>query len=335
MPVRVRRGLGEYVPSNRFPDPWPGGWWRLRDIIDYELAFGRSLIGSLSREPQFWLRTGLEASQRVIERGADGAPIAWLIPSDNRDPAAVRRLVDVLLLGGVEIDATGGPVEADGRTYPAGSLVIRRDQPYGSHVKDLFEVQRYPAEGRAYTIPELVEMGYAGRDLRLFLIKKHYRAPLPFRLDLLDEARTIRSRLNNFVHHEMADRADGSANPAVGEAIARARRDFRAALEDDINASEALAALQVFMTTANRLAPSRAEAAEVVAFMRETDQVLGVLNEASEVDSEDPEIAALLADREKARRDRDFARADAIRDALHERGIEIFDTPEGPRWRRR
>ena len=190
-------------------------------------------------------------------------------------------------------------------------------------------------EGRAYTIPELVEMGYAGRDLRLFLIKKHYRAPLPFRLDLLDEARTIRSRLNNFVHHEMADRAEGSANLAVGEAIARARRDFRAALEDDINASEALAALQVFMTTANRLAPSRAEAAEVVAFMRETDQVLGVLDEASEVDSEDPEIAALLAEREKARRDRDFARADAIRDALHERGIEIFDTPEGPRWRRR
>ena len=146
------RGLGEYVPSNRFPDPWPGGWWRLRDIIDYELAFGRSLVGSLSREPQFWLRNALEVSRRVIESGTDGAPIAWLIPSDNRDPAAVRRLVDVLLLGGVEIDVAGGPVEADGRTYPAGTLVIRREQPYGSHVKDLFEVQRYPAGEPPYDV---------------------------------------------------------------------------------------------------------------------------------------------------------------------------------------
>ena len=146
------RGLGEYVPSNRFPDPWPGGWWRLRDIIDYELAFGRSLVGSLSREPQFWLRTALEASRRVIKRGTEGAPIAWLIPSDNRDPAAVRRLVEVLLLGGVEIDAADGPIEADGRTYPAGTLVIRRDQPYGSHVKDLFEVQRYPAGEPPYDV---------------------------------------------------------------------------------------------------------------------------------------------------------------------------------------
>jgi cysteinyl-tRNA synthetase len=69
--------------------------------------------------------------------------------------------------------------------------------------------------------------------------------------------------------------------------------------------------------------------------MCETDQVLGVLDETPEVDSEDPEIEALLVEREEARRGRDFARADAIRDSLHERGIEILDTPEGARWRRR
>lgn len=138
------RGLEGYVPSNQFPNPWPGGWWRLRDIINYELEFGRSLLGSLSREPQIWLSNSLEAAQRAIDVAGDNVPRAWLIPSDNRDPDAVLRLVDVLLLSGVEIHVTDAAVEADGRSYPSGTIVIFRAQPYGSHVKDLFEVQRYP-----------------------------------------------------------------------------------------------------------------------------------------------------------------------------------------------
>ena len=142
--LRAPRGLDEYAPSNRFPNPWPGGWWRLRDIIDYELAFGRSLLGSLSREPETWLRNSLEVAQRTIDKGTESAPRAWIIPSDNRDPDAVKRLVDVLLLTGVEVQIADGPIHADGRSYPAGSIVILRKQPYGSHVKDLFEVQRYP-----------------------------------------------------------------------------------------------------------------------------------------------------------------------------------------------
>ncbi|MHC4711268.1 MAG: M14 family metallopeptidase, partial [Planctomycetota bacterium] len=143
------RGLGD---SNRFPDPWPGGWWRLRDIIDYEMAFGRSLLGSLSRERTYWLTNALETSRRVIERGREGAPQAWIIPSDNRDPAAVRRIAEVLLLGGVELHTSAGEIQADGRTYPAGSIVIRREQPYGAHVKDLFEVQRYPEGPPPYDV---------------------------------------------------------------------------------------------------------------------------------------------------------------------------------------
>jgi hypothetical protein len=138
------RGLDAYAPSNRFPDPWPGGWWRLRDIIDYELSFARSLLGSLSREPRTWLANALAASRRAMERGRDEGPRAWLVPSDQPDRGAVRRLVETLLLGGVEVHVSSVAVEADGRTWPAGSLVIPMAQPYGTHVRDLFEVQRYP-----------------------------------------------------------------------------------------------------------------------------------------------------------------------------------------------
>ena len=159
--LRGPSGLDGYRPSNQFPAPWPGGWWRIRDIIDYEMGFGRSLLRSLSAEPKTWLKSAMDVAERVIAKGAEAAPRAWLIPSDNQDLGAVRRLVEVLLLSGVEIDVANDSFEADGRTYPTASIVIQRQQPYGSHVKDLFEVQRYP-EGKppydvaGWTLPYLL-----------------------------------------------------------------------------------------------------------------------------------------------------------------------------------
>ena len=146
------RGLGGYAPSNRFPEPWPGGWWRLRDIIDYEMGFGVSLLGSLTRERSFWLRNASDVAKRSLEVKGVDAPRAWVIPSDNRDPGAVRRMANVLMQGGVELLVSDSEVLADGRTWPAGSIVIRRDQPYGSHVKDLMEAQRYPDGDPPYDV---------------------------------------------------------------------------------------------------------------------------------------------------------------------------------------
>lgn len=153
-PSRIRGPDGLYgnLPSNQHLSPWPGGWWRLRHIIDYEHAFGRSLLASLSREPRSFLRTTLDASRRAIQAGADESPRAWIIPSDNRDPEAVRRLVEALILAGIEVRRADAATTADDRTYPAGSLVIRRDQPYGQHAKDLFDVQRYPDGSPPYDV---------------------------------------------------------------------------------------------------------------------------------------------------------------------------------------
>jgi cysteinyl-tRNA synthetase len=189
--------------------------------------------------------------------------------------------------------------------------------------------------GKLYTVPELLEMGYSGSDLRLFLLKQHYRAPLPFELDLLDEARKIRSRLDNFVQHEMADRPEAPPRPEVALAVERGRREFREALEDDLNTSAALAAVHELMTAVNRADPGREDAARAVDFMREIDGVLGVLTEAPDAQDADAEIDALVAERDAARATRDFARADSIRDELGARGIELLDTPRGTRWRKR
>lgn len=151
-PGSLKPPVGEqYVASTSFVNPWRGGWWRVRDIINYELAFGRSLLSTINRDPRLWRQNALEAAERAVRPGREGVQ-GWIIPADNRDPSAVRRLVDSLLLSGVEIHVSDSPVSANGRTYPAGSILIRRDQPSGAHVKDLFEIQRYPGTRAPYDI---------------------------------------------------------------------------------------------------------------------------------------------------------------------------------------
>jgi cysteinyl-tRNA synthetase len=188
-------------------------------------------------------------------------------------------------------------------------------------------------EGRAYTIPELRDLGFDGRDLRYLMIKQHYRAPLPFTLELLEEAKRARETFSNFVHFEMAERPEAPDQPAVAEAVAAARAAFDAALADDLNTSAAFAALFDLMSAVNRLRPGAADAARVVAFLREVDEVLDILGEA-DGDDLDAEIEVLIRERDEARGRRDFTASDRIRDELLQRGIELIDTPQGTRWKR-
>lgn len=145
-------GGGAYQPANQFPAPWPGGWWRLADIVRYETAFGESLLRSLSSEPATWLTSARDVALRAIERGRAEAPRGWILPPTGQDRRATERLLDTLLLCGIELGTARAAFEADGRSYPAGSIVIRRDQPFGAHVKDLFEVQRYPEGAPPYDV---------------------------------------------------------------------------------------------------------------------------------------------------------------------------------------
>jgi cysteinyl-tRNA synthetase len=189
--------------------------------------------------------------------------------------------------------------------------------------------------GTLYTVPDLLARGFDGADVRLFLLRHHYRAPLPFDESSLEDAKKTRAKLDNFVHYEMPARPEGGDSPEIADRIERSRADFRAALEDDLNTSAALATVHEFMNAVNRLEPGRADAERAIALMREFDEVFDVLSAEPTASSEDAEIDALVAERDTARRARDFARADEIRDQLAARGIELLDGSERTRWRRR
>ena len=145
-------GLKEYAPSNRFPEPWPGGWWRIGDIVAYETSFAKSLLGSLARERSTWLSNSLATSQRALNRAQELGTRGWLVPADNANRGGAERLFDVLAATGVELQTCAEAVAIDGREYAAGSTWIDAAQPYAMHAKDLFDIQKYPGVEQPYDV---------------------------------------------------------------------------------------------------------------------------------------------------------------------------------------
>jgi hypothetical protein len=132
-----------------FTLPWGGGWWRLRDIVDEELLASEGLVRLAAHERAALVQRFVRAGRRAVEAGRSEAPRAFLIPPDQRDEGARVQLADLLLATGIEMSRARAPFTADGRGYPAGTLVIPLAQPFRAHVKDLFERQVYP-ERRQY-----------------------------------------------------------------------------------------------------------------------------------------------------------------------------------------
>jgi hypothetical protein len=136
------RGYDARQPSWNFPEPWPGGVWRLRDIVDYQLSAFFSLLQTAARHRDHFLWNFYRIGKRAVQR--KGPPFAFVIPPEQRDPAAARKLVEVLRFGLVEVWRAQAAFQADGRTFPAGSLIVPLAQPYGAFAKTLLERQRYP-----------------------------------------------------------------------------------------------------------------------------------------------------------------------------------------------
>ena len=139
------RGLPVYTRRVNFPNPWPGGTWRMSDIIDYELIAAEALIAMLSQQREQYVRNFVRLGRGAVEAGRTAAPRAFVIPATQHDPSAAARLAEVLWLGAVEVDEATAAFSAGGVRYDSGSYVIRMDQPYRAHAKDLLEPQRFPA----------------------------------------------------------------------------------------------------------------------------------------------------------------------------------------------
>jgi cysteinyl-tRNA synthetase len=206
--------------------------------------------------------------------------------------------------------------------------------------------------GNFFTLRDLLAKGYKPSALRFALASVPYRRQLNFTFDGLQQATSSVERLRNFAARLKDEKFAAGKSAAMAERIAKATTDFDAGLSDDLNTAVSLAAMFDFVREAN-IAMDKGEFRQrevkpAQEFLATFDKIFAVLedNDAEKLKTlgygtpaagpDDAEIEKLVADREAARKKRDFATADRIRKELADRGILLEDTKDGTvRWKRR
>ena len=196
--------------------------------------------------------------------------------------------------------------------------------------------------GNVFTVKDVIERGFRASTLRYLLLSSHYRKQLRFSWEILQQAEEAVRRLADFLARLDTLRA-GEAHADISAALTASRAEFAEALEADLNTSAGLAVMFDLVRTLNTAIDddrlSEADAAGVRDAFAHFDRVIGVIALRRDEDARPPvdpaEIDRLIEDRHAARRRRDFAAADRIRDDLAARGIVLEDGAGGTRWKRK
>lgn len=202
--------------------------------------------------------------------------------------------------------------------------------------------------GNFFTVRD-VRAKYSTAAIRLFILSAHYRSPLSFSEETLIQATGASERLRNgwveisfALSRRPCDRLPCHTDENLRRAIADAKSLFDECMCDDFNTAGAIGAVFDLIRSANTSLgqPGGIDyeaVSEAAAFLRTVDDVMGVLRIdeiEEENDAKTREIDALIAERDEARRSKNFTRSDEIRDDLQRRGILLEDTPMGTRWKR-
>jgi cysteinyl-tRNA synthetase len=193
--------------------------------------------------------------------------------------------------------------------------------------------EMHKSAGNFITLRELIQQGWDPMTIRLFLISARYRDPIDLTPAALAQARSQRERLQEFVARLRSVSSPG----AKGAGAARDfLRDFEEAMDDDLNTPKAFAVLFSTVKKANTMIDEgslgKDAARQMLESLERANSVIGVLELGEE--ALPPELADLIAKRDRARMSRDFAESDRLRQVLLKSGIEVEDTPSGTRWRR-
>ena len=194
--------------------------------------------------------------------------------------------------------------------------------------------------GNFYTLRDLLEQGYAPMAIRHQLLTAHYRKQLNFTFEGLNQSKAALERLYTFIDRLQKLPLEAGENEQVTSITQRAMAEFEGAMNDDLNVTGAMGAVFEMLKQlhpvmdAGRL--GEGDRRTILQTLQSADRVLGIMGPAFEAESseEDAEIEALVVERTQAREQRDFARADEIRNQLQQRGIILEDGPEGTIWRR-
>jgi len=180
--------------------------------------------------------------------------------------------------------------------------------------------------GNYYTLRDILKKGYSAKAVRWLFLSHHYRQLLNFTFEGLKGTETTLKSFYDFL--DRLDDMNGKAQ--VKDLLKDAQQDFEKHMDNDLHISEALAVIFDLMHEINKLGElTKKDAAQVKAFFYKIDGILGVLDH-EKVEVPD-DVQRLVEEREDARKKKDFAGADKIRDKIEKLGYVVEDTPKGPR----
>ncbi len=187
--------------------------------------------------------------------------------------------------------------------------------------------------GNFYTLRDLLDKGYDAMAIRYILLATHYRQKLNFTFKDLDAAKNSLQRLNDFILR-LDETKENKNNKKIPKLIEKTKQDFEKAMDDDIEIPEALAVIFNFIKSVNRLKISKEDAKQIKDLMLEFDYVFGLNLDKIKKEKLPKELMDLIRQREKARKEKDYSKADKIRNQLKKKGIILEDTPQGVRWKK-
>jgi hypothetical protein len=143
------KGLAEYKKSINMPEPWPGGWWRLSDIIQYEIESTKSVLKTASLQREEILRYRNDLCKAEVNTGKTKPPYYYIMPLKQHDQSELVNLVNLLNEHGVNVFKLNTPVIIENRNYSGGDIVVPLAQAFRPFIKEVMEKQQFPL--RHYT----------------------------------------------------------------------------------------------------------------------------------------------------------------------------------------
>ncbi len=189
--------------------------------------------------------------------------------------------------------------------------------------------------GNFYTLRDLLNKGYNPKAIRYLLLSANYRVQLNFTEDAIKAADNTVQRLNDFMI-KLKEIKNNIDNKEIKNIIQKAKKQFEESMDEDLNISVALSYIFKFINKINTLIMEdkigKNNAKKIIDFMNNIDKILGIIEEKEE--KLKPEIRKLIDEREKARKEKNYNKADKIREELKQKGIILEDTKQGVRWKR-